>query len=269
MVFLREQLDDPDAAPCGRCDTCTGAAWDVELSTRARRRRARRTSATAIGDRAAPAVAGGVAGPAHGTIKADERVAAGPGPRVYGDGGWGNVVRDAKDSGATLPDELVEASVAPDPPSGSPTPLPHGSRPSRRRRRELRHRLRHAARRRTGSRVPPGRAPRRPVPPQARWTTARSSLRNVAGSVRDRRTRPARARPARRRPRRFRAGRSRSSGPLLRRAGSGAVHPFVLAKARGDVVPARPEASLASLLLTQRLLDADHHGVLVTGRAHA
>ena len=28
LVFLRRQLDDPDAAPCGRCDTCTGTVWD-------------------------------------------------------------------------------------------------------------------------------------------------------------------------------------------------------------------------------------------------
>src|SRR5690348_298342 len=28
MVFLRRQLDDPDARPCGRCDTCTGTVWD-------------------------------------------------------------------------------------------------------------------------------------------------------------------------------------------------------------------------------------------------
>jgi ATP-dependent DNA helicase RecQ len=24
MQFLRRQLDDPGAAPCGRCDSCTG-----------------------------------------------------------------------------------------------------------------------------------------------------------------------------------------------------------------------------------------------------
>jgi ATP-dependent DNA helicase RecQ len=29
MEFLRLQLDDPDAAPCGRCANCTGERWDV------------------------------------------------------------------------------------------------------------------------------------------------------------------------------------------------------------------------------------------------
>jgi ATP-dependent DNA helicase RecQ len=32
MEFLRRQLDDPDAAPCGRCDNCTGRRWQAEVS---------------------------------------------------------------------------------------------------------------------------------------------------------------------------------------------------------------------------------------------
>ncbi len=32
MEYLRRQLDDPDAAPCGRCDTCTGAPRDLAVS---------------------------------------------------------------------------------------------------------------------------------------------------------------------------------------------------------------------------------------------
>jgi ATP-dependent DNA helicase RecQ len=31
MEFLRRQLDDPDAAPCGRCDVCTGEARSTEV----------------------------------------------------------------------------------------------------------------------------------------------------------------------------------------------------------------------------------------------
>jgi ATP-dependent DNA helicase RecQ len=40
MEFLRHVLDDPHAAPCGRCDNCTGARWDTavpEASQRAAR----------------------------------------------------------------------------------------------------------------------------------------------------------------------------------------------------------------------------------------
>jgi ATP-dependent DNA helicase RecQ len=32
MEYLRRQLDDPDAAPCGRCDNCTGQHWPAEVA---------------------------------------------------------------------------------------------------------------------------------------------------------------------------------------------------------------------------------------------
>jgi ATP-dependent DNA helicase RecQ len=32
MEFLRRELDDPEAAPCGRCDNCTGQRWEVEVA---------------------------------------------------------------------------------------------------------------------------------------------------------------------------------------------------------------------------------------------
>ncbi len=31
MEFLRQQLDDPAAGPCGRCDNCTGHPWPAEV----------------------------------------------------------------------------------------------------------------------------------------------------------------------------------------------------------------------------------------------
>ena len=31
MEYLRQQLDDPAAAPCGRCDNCTGHPWPAEV----------------------------------------------------------------------------------------------------------------------------------------------------------------------------------------------------------------------------------------------
>lgn len=31
MEFLRTQLDDPEARPCGRCDVCTGRYWPTEV----------------------------------------------------------------------------------------------------------------------------------------------------------------------------------------------------------------------------------------------
>lgn len=35
LEFLRRQLDDPHAAPCGRCDNCTGNHWSSEVPDRA------------------------------------------------------------------------------------------------------------------------------------------------------------------------------------------------------------------------------------------
>jgi ATP-dependent DNA helicase RecQ len=32
MEYLRTELDDPEAAPCGRCDNCTGQHWDASES---------------------------------------------------------------------------------------------------------------------------------------------------------------------------------------------------------------------------------------------
>jgi ATP-dependent DNA helicase RecQ len=32
MEYLRQQLDDPAAQPCGRCDNCTGRPWPAEVS---------------------------------------------------------------------------------------------------------------------------------------------------------------------------------------------------------------------------------------------
>jgi ATP-dependent DNA helicase RecQ len=32
MEYLRRELDDPEAAPCGRCDNCTGQHWPQEVS---------------------------------------------------------------------------------------------------------------------------------------------------------------------------------------------------------------------------------------------
>ncbi len=31
LMFLRRQLDDPAAEPCGRCDTCTASVWSIEV----------------------------------------------------------------------------------------------------------------------------------------------------------------------------------------------------------------------------------------------
>ncbi|MBX9390032.1 RecQ family ATP-dependent DNA helicase [Streptomonospora nanhaiensis] len=42
MEFLQRQLDDPDAAPCGRCDNCAGAPFSAEVDPEHQARAARR-----------------------------------------------------------------------------------------------------------------------------------------------------------------------------------------------------------------------------------
>jgi ATP-dependent DNA helicase RecQ len=109
MVHLRTQLDDPDAVPCGRCDTCSGRQWTVELPVALV---AEALQHLRRGDQVLePRLrwAGGAPGLPSGNIPADERVAPGRILSVYGDGGWGSIVREAREAGHA-PIELLEAA---------------------------------------------------------------------------------------------------------------------------------------------------------------
>ncbi len=70
MEYLRRELDDPAAAPCGRCDNCTPAL--AGRGAGGRRRCCRRTAPAARGgDYAAPNVADWNAGPGYRSIGQD------------------------------------------------------------------------------------------------------------------------------------------------------------------------------------------------------
>ena len=109
MVQLREQLDDPAATPCGRCDVCAGTAWEVELPVA--------LVAAAIthlrrGDQVLEPRArwaGGAPGLPSGNIAAAERLLPGRILAAEGDGGWGTVVREARSTGVA-PIELLQAA---------------------------------------------------------------------------------------------------------------------------------------------------------------
>ena len=109
MVALRLQLDDPDPAPCGRCDACAGAAWEVALPPGlvAEALTHLRRGDQVLEPRAR--WAGGAPGLPTGNIPADERLEPGRMLSVFGDGGWGHVVRDARTSGVA-PIELLDAA---------------------------------------------------------------------------------------------------------------------------------------------------------------
>ena len=111
MEYLRRQLDDPDAAPCGRCANCTGSTWDVvpaaELVEAAKQHL--RGQILAIEPRRQwPA---GLEEP-KGRIPAELQAQEGRALSGYGDGELGSLVaadRSAEDP--WLSDELVAASA--------------------------------------------------------------------------------------------------------------------------------------------------------------
>jgi ATP-dependent DNA helicase RecQ len=110
MEFLRRQLDDPEAAPCGRCDNCTGRRRSAEISDAGAaqaRDRLRRPGVEVTPRRMWPTgmKAEGIAG------RIPPRLQAEPG-RALGrltDLGWGNRLRRLLADGA--PDEPVPAEV--------------------------------------------------------------------------------------------------------------------------------------------------------------
>ena len=97
MVFLRRQLDDPTAAPCGRCDVCTDTVWSPEVAAadaEAARERLSRPGVEVAPRRQWPSGMAGLAVPVSGRIPADEQAETG---RVIGrlsDIGWGARLRE-------------------------------------------------------------------------------------------------------------------------------------------------------------------------------
>ncbi|HEX2824468.1 MAG TPA: RecQ family ATP-dependent DNA helicase [Streptosporangiaceae bacterium] len=122
MEYLRRQLDDPDAAPCGRCDNCTGRRWraDVpEAGTAAARDRLLRPGVEVEPRRMWPTGMKALGVDVAGKIPAS--AGAEPG-RVLGrltDIGWGSALRallaqDAPDEPVTRPvvDALIKVLAA-------------------------------------------------------------------------------------------------------------------------------------------------------------
>ncbi len=103
MEHLRRELDDPGAAPCGRCARCVGkpivdAAPDPEVARRAV------TFLRGHDIEIEPRKMW----PVGGRIPAELRVEPGKALCAYGDGGWGALVKEQRAEHA-FSDELVEA----------------------------------------------------------------------------------------------------------------------------------------------------------------
>jgi ATP-dependent DNA helicase RecQ len=117
MEYLRRELDDPAASPCGRCDNCTGRHWPGEVpedAAAAARDRLLRPGCELEPRKMWPAGMAELGVDVAGKIGAD--LAAEPG-RALGrmsDLGWGPGLRALLSDGvadADVPDDMVTAVV--------------------------------------------------------------------------------------------------------------------------------------------------------------
>ncbi|MFC4858295.1 RecQ family ATP-dependent DNA helicase [Actinophytocola glycyrrhizae] len=117
MEFLLRQLDDPHAAPCGRCDNCSGPRWSTEVSldrVQEAGERLRRPGVEVDPRRQWPSGMAKLDVPLSGRIGAE--VVAAPG-RALGrltDIGWGNRLRELFSPTAEdvpVPDDMINACV--------------------------------------------------------------------------------------------------------------------------------------------------------------
>jgi ATP-dependent DNA helicase RecQ len=117
MEFLRRQLDDPDAAPCGRCDTCTGQRWSTDVSetaVKASREEMLRPGVELEPRAMWPSGLTTIGVDLSGKIPAEERAATGRAIGRLSDIGWGPRLRRALHEtapDAPLPDQLYNAAV--------------------------------------------------------------------------------------------------------------------------------------------------------------
>jgi ATP-dependent DNA helicase RecQ len=110
MQLLGEMLDDPEAAPCGICDTCTGrpTPCDLDPALVAEAHRHLRSGDLVIEPR--KKWPPGTRSPA--TIAAGHQVAAGRALSRWGDGGWGPLVAEGRRLDTPLDEAVVDGCVA-------------------------------------------------------------------------------------------------------------------------------------------------------------
>ena len=118
MEFLLRQLDDPDAAPCGRCDNCTGKRWSTEVSEAsadAARERLQRPGVDVAPRKQWPTGMSALDVPLSGKIPAGQSASTGRAVARLTDIGWGTRMRELLADGAPdgpVPDDVFQACVA-------------------------------------------------------------------------------------------------------------------------------------------------------------
>ncbi|OII63452.1 recombinase RecQ [Streptomyces sp. CC53] len=117
MEFLRRQLDDEEAAPCGRCDNCAGPRFDPKVSAAAldlARGELRRPGVELEPRRMWPTGLAAVGVDLKGRIPAGEQAFAGRALGRLSDIGWGNRLRPLLAEQATdgpVPEDVLDAVV--------------------------------------------------------------------------------------------------------------------------------------------------------------
>jgi ATP-dependent DNA helicase RecQ len=224
---LRAYLDDAGTEPCGLCDRCTGESVALRLDPAQVQRAIEFLRSPIITIEPRKRL------PVRGVIKAEQRPETGRALAVWGDGGWGSLVRRGRVETGRFDDQLVAASAGLIAERWKPSPAPAWVTfvPSRRRP-EL---VADLAERLAGALGLPCRAvvvPRRETRPQKELENSVQQHANVAGA--------------------FAVEGPLPAGPvllvddtvdtrwtltevaaLLREAGVEAVHPFVLADTVG------------------------------------
>ena len=117
LEFLRRQLDDPQAAPCGRCDNCAGPFWSGEVSENAvaaSRAELSRPGVVIEPRRMWPTGLAAAGLDLSGKIAATEIAQSGRAVGRLSDIGWGPRLRallDDETPDGPLPDEMLAALV--------------------------------------------------------------------------------------------------------------------------------------------------------------
>ncbi|TDD92311.1 ATP-dependent DNA helicase RecQ [Saccharopolyspora karakumensis] len=117
MEFLRRQLDDPHAEPCGRCDNCTGSGYSAEVDEQAvqqAQERLQRPGVDIAPRKMWPSGMSALGVDASGKLPADEQSTTGRAIGRLTDIGWGNRLRELLAAGAPdqeLPDDLFQAAI--------------------------------------------------------------------------------------------------------------------------------------------------------------
>ncbi len=117
MEFLRRCLDDPEAAPCGRCDNCAEPLFDAEVSAgslAAADAFLGRPGVQIAPKKMWPTGLSAVGISLKGKIAPDEQIDAGRAVGRLSDLGWGGRLRTVvapESPDAPIPDELVAAVV--------------------------------------------------------------------------------------------------------------------------------------------------------------